>query len=189
GVMREAETARNAAIQRQNEIQQQLDETHVSTSAANAEIARLNNERQTLEGDLEKQRSAAEQSRLEESSTAKPNARAVTAPLIASFVLSPAMRGAGGIVTVRVPAAAAKASIKLEMETPTGGSYRVELRSASNKILWAGRVQPTGKSGRISSRIVVPANLLRPGSYSIRVDSTSGAERETVGNYPFRTIR
>jgi hypothetical protein len=112
-----------------------------------------------------------------------------TTPGIASFVLTPQTRDAGLVRTLSIPANTDQVVMELQLEPNDYSDYRVELRDPSdNGTLWRSdqlTAQTTGNSRAL--RISLPARLLKPQTYLLRVTGVSAnGVPEIVGEYPFK---
>jgi hypothetical protein len=115
--------------------------------------------------------------------------RQSTTPRIASFVLIPQTRDAGQVRTLSIPANTDQVVMELQLEPNDYSDYRVELRDPSdNGTLWRSdqlTAQTTGNSRAL--RISLPARLLKPQTYLLRVTGVSAnGVPEIVGEYPFK---
>jgi hypothetical protein len=115
--------------------------------------------------------------------------RQSTTPVIASFVLTPQTRDAGQVRTLSIPAKTDQVVMELQLEPNDYSDYRVELRDLSdNRTLWRRdqlTAQTTGNSRVL--RISLPARLLKPQTYLVRVTGISAnGVPEIVGEYPFK---
>jgi hypothetical protein len=90
----------------------------------------------------------------------------------------------------RVPADARFARIDWELSPPLAEKYREVLLSGSGQQLWAQEFPATVLSAARRSTIVVPASILAPGIYHLRLDrdSTNG-QFEELADSVFRVVR
>jgi hypothetical protein len=108
---------------------------------------------------------------------------------IATFVLTPQTRDAGQVRTLSIPSNTDQVMMELQLEPNDYSDYRVELRDASDdRTLWRSdqvTAQTTGNSRAL--RISLPARLLNPQTYLLRVTGVSAnGVPEIVGEYPFQ---
>lgn len=107
-------------------------------------------------------------------------------PLIASFVLTPPLRGSS-TPSVKIPDAAEQANVHVELESDGFKSYSAELKDPTGQIIW--------KSGRRSAagrnlNLTIPAKRLRTAIYTLSVSGQGDdGTVEIVGDYPFRVVR
>lgn len=123
--------------------------------------------------------------------TPKPAVPQQTRPLIASFILSPPIRGTN-VPSLKIPAETDKAAIRLELESDDFKSYTLELKEgASGRIIWrSGGSRAAGASGRRFLSASIPARSFKSSIYTISVSGLGdGGQPEIVGDYPFRVVR
>lgn len=111
---------------------------------------------------------------------------------IASFVLTPQMRGAPQVRTISVPPQTDYVSARLELEPVDYSFYRATLLNASgNETLWRSRRLKAGAGvGGRALNISFPAGLLQQGTYLLRVTGDSGrGAAEIVSDYSFRVVK
>ena len=118
------------------------------------------------------------------SPVAEPKAPAQ--PVIASFLLTPPLRGSA-VPAVNVPAAADRAAVRVELESDSFKSYTVELKDSNGRTVWkSGRRSPSGRY----INLIIPAKTLRPAVYTLSVSGQSDdGTIEIFGDYPFRVVR
>jgi hypothetical protein len=108
-------------------------------------------------------------------------------PIVASFVLSPPLRGAGNLPNVSFSKDTTVLKIALILEGEDYKTYRVALVDESNRQLW--------QSGNLKTRnknitADFSANLLKSGVYSLVLSGVkNGGEAEIIGNYSFRAVK
>jgi hypothetical protein len=89
-----------------------------------------------------------------------------------------------------VPATARFARIDWNLSEPLAESYREVLLSGSGKKLWAQEFPAATLSPANRSSIVLPASILVPGIYHLRLDrETTGGQFEESADYVFRVVR
>lgn len=119
----------------------------------------------------------------------RPVTRVPVKPVVASFVLTPPLRG-GGVPNHRIPAAADRAAVRLELESEDFEFYSVELKKGSSVIWRSGRLKRSKSNGAASLNISIPATSLIPSVYTLTVSGVAGNGRsEIVGDYPFSVVR
>jgi hypothetical protein len=96
-------------------------------------------------------------------------------------------RGAGSVPRLRVPEGTTVIRIEAELEAPIRGArYAVTLRRVEGQVAWQGTVP--ADDGQRSLTVVVPARLVGPGDYVLRV-AVPGSPPEDSAEYPFRLTR
>lgn len=122
----------------------------------------------------------------EKERSVRPEPRSVVA-----VVLPAPLRGAS-MKTVTVPESASRVSVSLELESDESDLFYVVLRdrSARSEPWKSGAVKPSGGPDRKVLNLNIPANLLKPGVYSLNVAGVSAdGTREIIGDYLFRVVR
>lgn len=110
---------------------------------------------------------------------------------VASFILTPQMRGVERVKEVSIPSGASFASVRLELEPNDYDAFSVALiEQPGARTLWRSeRLRArTTRDGR-SLNVKFPAELLSTGVYMLRVTGVAAeGEPEIVGDYPFRVV-
>ena len=184
--------------EREKQLQGEITNRRSENSDTERKLARVREERAQLEQQI-KQQTREQQLLAEQKKLAEQERIAQTPPPIspnrvsvASFILTPSLRGGGDLQTVSIPAQTTAIAMRLELEADDYAVYRAVLRDqADNRILWqSGKLK--SKSGGENKRLDIgfPANLLKNQIYSIEVSgvSTDGTA-ETISNYSFRVVR
>lgn len=119
---------------------------------------------------------------------ALPSARV---PTLGAFLLLPMRRGTDQIAEVSLPKGSDQAAFRLRLESDDYQSYEAALRDPATG-------QPMWKSGRLTAQpdgvfryvqVVLPANLLRPQTYTFDLAGSRGSNRaEMVTSYAFRVV-
>jgi hypothetical protein len=178
--MSQTAARRDALIQREQDLQKEIEGQRVANSQAEQELARARDERERLEADLEKAKSGA-----------RPDLPAEGGRIL-SFVLAPPLRGAGQIPVVSLPAGTNLVAMQLQLEAADYSAYRAALIDpTSNQILWrGGNLRPRTKGDRIAISVSFPATLLKPQNYILRVTGIPAkGESEIVGDYSFKVVK
>jgi hypothetical protein len=173
----QAQADRTALQQRERGLRAKLDEQH----AVNAEtVKELGQVRESL-------------AQLEKMPSVSPPRPVRAFPVsIASFVLSPQMRGAGQMATLAVPRGTTRISLRLELEADDFPQYRAALKdSVSSKILWrSGMLKPNTRAQNGTVSFSVPANVFKQQNYALELSGTpsSGGDAVFVSSYVFRVV-
>lgn len=99
-----------------------------------------------------------------------------TGPVIALFLQADPLRSAAG-VSLNVPAGAEVVRLDLGLDANQSRGFDSALVSISGRIIW--RQQPVTVNGSASSMrasLWIPAKLLAPGNYTVRLESNGAAE-------------
>jgi hypothetical protein len=102
---------------------------------------------------------------------------------VASFVLTPQMRGAGQLPAFVIPATAEFVTMQLQLEPNDYSIYRVALLNESSQVLW--------RSQKIKARektlsVTFPASLLTPSIFVLQIYGIETDRSETLSAYPFK---
>jgi hypothetical protein len=109
-------------------------------------------------------------------------------PLVASLVLEGGLvRGPGRLprLPVRPDAGETRIDVVLD-QAPANGEGTAALRTVEGKDLWTGRAVIA--ADRRTAIVVLPAAVLRPGDYLLRV-TAGGRASDDAAEYPFRVVR
>ena len=184
--------------QREKELQGEVANQRIANSEKEAELLRVREELAQLEKTQDQQRKqiadlAQERNRLTEQERAS-NQQTPSLPhqiSIATFILTPGLRGNNQIQTLSIPAQTDVAAMQLELEPNDYNVYKVILKSQSdNRILWqSGKLKAKIKGENKKLNLQFPAKLLKSNQYSLVVSgiSTNG-EAEIISNYSFRAV-
>ena len=183
------ESRRDALVEREKELQQELEGQRTARATTEQELARVREERARLEQELTKeQQRVVEQQRTarQQQPSGPPGGGS-----IASFILTPQMRGAGQIQTISIPAEADYVAMQLQLEPNDYAAYRVALLNQSgNQTLWRSGTLKARTAG-VSKTLDVSfrASLLKPQAYVLRVNGikTTG-ESEILSDYAFKIV-
>jgi hypothetical protein len=109
--------------------------------------------------------------------------------VVASFVLTPPLRGSTQIPTLQIPKQSTDVAIQLELESNDYPAYSVVLlEPVDSRSLWSSAkltAKTTGAGQTLN--VSFPAALLKRRSYVLRVRGVSAnGESEIVGDYPFK---
>ena len=187
----QTESRRDALVEREEELQKQLEGERTSRATTEQEMARVREERVRLEEELKKeqQRVVEQQQRTarQQQQPSSPGGGSV-----ASFILTPQMRSAGQIQTISIPAETDYVTMQLQLEPNDYAAYRVALLNQSgNQTLWRSgtlRARTAGVSKTLD--VSFRASLLKPQAYVLRVNGikTTG-ESEIISDYSFKVMK
>jgi cell division protein FtsB len=170
----QAQARRDELLQREQQLQKELEGQRAANATTEQELASLRAERERLEQDLKR---AGVQQR---------------AANIVFLVLVPPIRGPGRISTVTVLPQTEFIATQLELEPTDYSAYRVALIDpANNQTLWrSGNLKARTKGDGKAINISLPAGLLKPRYYLLRVSGIpAGGGSEIVSDYPLRVVR
>jgi hypothetical protein len=108
---------------------------------------------------------------------------------IASFILSPQMRGSAQVAVLSLSRGTSQINFRLELESDDFPQYRVALKDpATGQILWRSgnlKAESEGQSSTVS--IILPANLLKRQNYILELTGGRGmGDGEFLTSYAFR---
>jgi hypothetical protein len=160
-----------------SEAQQQLENQLAAQRAVNAtteqELARVRDEREKLEQELNKR-----------------NSRPEIEGVVASLILPPPLRAAGQAPKLSITPGTSLVAAQLQLEAADYPAYRVSLIDPANDhTLWRStNLKPGTKTKAI--KVTFHADLLKPQNYILRVAGISGrGDAEIVGDYPFKVVK
>lgn len=107
---------------------------------------------------------------------------------VASFVLMPgALRGPGEMTRVAVPRGErAILRLSLILESPVPGQYQAELANADGKTVTVKKNLRPHRNGQTKIIFEVPARLVQPDDYQVKLSRQADGQFESVGRYYFR---
>jgi hypothetical protein len=180
--MSQAQIRRAELQQREQALQQQLEAEHAANSKAEQELAQVRVERERLDQELKKQNGQ------ERTTQPQPPAQAT----IASFILTPGLRGVGQIQTLHLPPGSGRVALQLNLEPNDYQAYRVALIDQFNhQTLWQSAKlksgsDDTGKALRVSFL----SDLLKSQTYVMQVSGVSAnGKTEVMSDYPFKVVK
>ncbi|HSS21672.1 MAG TPA: hypothetical protein VLL54_16485 [Pyrinomonadaceae bacterium] len=166
---------RDELQQREMQLQKELDQQRANNSAIEQELDQVREERARLEDELKKS------GQLPLSGTA-----------IASFVLTPQLRGAGQFQSVSIPGNSERVKMQLKLEPNDYQTFAVVLiNQSSRQELWRrGKLKASAKGDDRALHVILPAALLQPQSYALRVSGISAnGQSEVLSDYPFKVVK
>jgi hypothetical protein len=168
---------RDVLMQREQDLQKELEQQRSANSKTEQELARVTDERERLEKELGQSQADTKSSSGEGS--------------IVSLILAPPLRSASQVATISIKPGTKHVAAQLQLEAADYSAYRVELIDpAGNQMLWrSGSLKPRVKGERKSLAATFPAELLKPRNYILSVTGISGNGSDTVGHYPFRVVK
>lgn len=153
---------------------------------------------QELHAELENQRGAAmrteqelAQLRAEQQSQIQQQ-KPPEADLVATLFLTPQLRGAGQLPSVKLEPTTKSVAAHLSLEPNDFSSYRVSLiDQATHQTLWTSsalRARAKGESKTVS--VSIRAELLRAEAYSLRVSGIAAdGTTDLISDYPFKVVK
>lgn len=118
-----------------------------------------------------------------------PNAQpSVPALNLIAFTLTPPLRGAASLPTLKIPAATQQVAIRLELESPTYARYRVVLREPqTQRVLWQnGKLTASKNKNGASVNVRLAAKLFGLQRYAFELSGiTADNVEERISSYPF----
>ncbi|HEX5703736.1 MAG TPA: hypothetical protein VFX97_11095 [Pyrinomonadaceae bacterium] len=109
---------------------------------------------------------------------------------VASFVLLPgALRGPGEMTRVAVPRGErAILRLSLVLENPSPGTYQAELANADGKTVTVRKNLRPHRNGQTKITLDLPARLVQPDDYQVKLTRQADGQLESVGRYYFRAL-
>jgi|ERR1043166_1379408 cell division protein FtsB len=166
---------RNELQQREMQLQKELDEQRASNTTIEQELAQVREERARLEEELKKS------GQLSASGTA-----------IASFVLTPQLRGAGQARGISIPFNTNRITMQLKLEPNDYQTFAVVLLDQSNhQELWrSGKLKASSRGADRSLNVSFSAGLLKSQIYALQVSGISATgQSEVLSDYPFKVVK
>lgn len=183
--MSQAQIRRDELQQREQSLQQQLEDQHAANSKAEQELTQVREGRERLDQELKKQN---EQERTTQTHPSSVPGQAG----IASFILSPGLRGAEQIQTLSIPPGSGRVALQLNLEPNDYQAYSVALiDQANHRTVWqSGRLSAhPGASGKAVS-VRFSSGLLKPQTYVMQVSGVSADGKvEVISDYPFKVVK
>ncbi len=176
--MSQTAARKDALVQRERELQKEIEAQRSADSVTEQELARVRNERERLEQELKKLQPAARPSPGEDS--------------IVSVILAPPLRGGGQVSTVAIKPGTNLVAARLQLDAADYSTYRVALIDpAGNQALWrSGSLNARARGAGKALGVTFPAGLLKPQNYILRVSGVpAGGVPEIVSDYSFRVVR
>jgi len=109
---------------------------------------------------------------------------------VASFVLTPSLRGANQVPNFSISKETVWVAVRLNLESDDYTTYRVRLadESGSGNIWSSGALRAQGKDGNKTLNVQFPAKLLKSQIYTLVVSGVKNGEAEILTNYAFRAV-
>lgn len=198
----QAQSNRDEILKREAELKERekqlLDEINNRenvNSETEKELVKIREEREKLEQELKKQKSQEQPQIVERQETKQPK-QPTSLPsrekTVASFILTPTLRGNNALATLAIPPNTDVAAMQLELEGGDLMSYRVRLQNQTDgKILWqSGKIKSQTRGGNRVLNLRFPAKLLKAQIYTLEVSGIlpNGAD-EIISNYSFQIVR
>ena len=161
--------------QREMQLQKELDQQRAGNIEIEQELAQVRQERARLDEELKRS------GKLPRSGTA-----------IASFVLTPQMRGVGQTQSVSIPVNTVRVTMKLNLEPNDYQTFAVALLDQSNhQELWrSGKLKASARGNDRTLNVSVSAGLLKPQGYALQVSGISkNGQSEVLSDYSFQVVK
>lgn len=166
---------RDELQQREMQLQKELDQQRASNAAMVQELAQVREDRARMEEELK------QSGQLHTGGTA-----------IASFVLTPQMRGVGQPQSVSISGNTGHVTMQLNLEPNDYQAYRVALIDQSNhQVLWqSGKLSAhSGDRGK-SVSVSFSSGLLKAQTYVMQLSGVSASGNiEVMSDYPFKVVK
>lgn len=169
---------RDLLLQREQDLQKELENQRALNSQTEKELVRLREERERLEQELK-----------QEQAVARPSSNEGA---MVSLILTPPLRSSGQLPTLSLRPHINEVAAQLQLEAADYSVYRVALIDpANNQTLWrSGSLRPRIQGARKAIAVSFRAGLLKPQNYVLHVSGfPAGGRAEIVGDYPFRAVK
>ena len=189
-----SEVAQNSGSEdaRQQELERQIAALKTAGDQTNAQFTATTAERDRLQQELDDARSQVRASEAKTNTAPSPSSIKRSAPAIASFVLTPALRGSGQLPRLTIPKSAANIVMRLKLEPNDFSSYSAVLKDPdSGKTIWrSGRLRSSGAADAGSVSVSVPASLLTSKIYTMSLSGAVGSgPPDSFSDYTFQVVR
>ena len=174
---------------REQELQNELESQRQAVAKTEQELARVRDERERLEAKLKQQATESQVAAGERNANQpRPSPRGFS---IASFILTPQMRGVQQIPTISIPADTDRVSMQLELEPNDYSAYWVALIDQAGAQTWRSRqLKARATAGGKALSVTFPASLLSPQVYALRVTGVAeDARTDVVSDYQFKVVK
>jgi flagellar biosynthesis GTPase FlhF len=178
--------------EREKQLQNEIATQQTVNAETEKELAKIRDEREKLAQELKKSQeqkrmvepSEPQSERAEVQKTPVPPNRQIS---IASFILSPSLRGNNQLPTLSIPPKTDLVAMQLQLESDDYKTYRTVLQNQSGQTLWqSGKLRAAGGAEKVLN-LRFPAKLLKSGIYLLEVSGVSPAGKsEIIGNYSFK---
>jgi predicted nuclease with TOPRIM domain len=166
---------RDELQQREMQLQKELDQQRASNTAIERELAQVREERVRIEEELK-----------------KSGKLPVTGTAIASFVLTPQLRGVEQAKAVSIPVNTGRVTMQLNLEPNDYQTFTVVLLDQSNhQELWrSGKLKAGSRGDDRTLNVSFSAGLLKPQRYALQVSGISAnGQPEVLSDYPFKVVK
>jgi hypothetical protein len=178
----QAQSRRDELQQREQVLQQELEAEHAANSKAEQELAQVRAERKRLDQELKKQNGPER--------TTQPQPPSQVS--IASFILTPGLRGVGQIPTLHIPPGSGRVALQLNLEPNDYQAYRVALIDQSNhQTIWqSGKLNAGSANNGKAVSVSFSSGLLKSQTYVMQVSGVSANGKiEVMSDYPFKVVK
>ncbi len=193
---RDALQQREIALQeRETKLQNEIAAQQTENSAAETELAAVRDEREKLQNSRkqiiqQKKVNEQQQTALQTQQTTPPLAQN-RQPLVATFLLTPPLRGKAPLQTVTIPPKTAIIKMRLQLEADEYPLYRVILRdqSTGKTIFTSSQIKAAKNGANKILNVIFPAKLLKSPLYDLEVSGiASGGAAEIISDYSFKVM-
>ena len=174
------------AAPRDQELESELGRQREAIAKTEQELARVREEREALAAKLKQTPEVA----AGEANTSNKQPSTTRGTAIASFILTPQLRGVQQVRTLSIPADTSQVSMQLELEPNDSSAYLVALVDQRGKVLWRSRqLKAASTTGGKFLGVTFPTRLLRSEGYSLRVTNAAGEQSDVISEYPFKVVK
>jgi hypothetical protein len=181
------QTRPELAATREQELENELGRQREAIAKTEQELARVREEREALAAKVNQ---TPETGPVREGNTSNKPPPATRGASIASFILTPQLRGVQQVRTISIPADTNQVSMRLELEPNDASDYRVALIDQAGQLLWRSRqLKATSTTSGKSLDVMFPTRLLRSQAYTLRVTNAAGDPSDVISDYPFKVVK
>jgi hypothetical protein len=177
-------------------LQQRLARAEAERTSAQARQHDLEREVSELRGDRDGNMIALQRERdrriaLEQEQSSAPLPSPAPVIVARADLVSHRTREAGRIATIAIPAGATGVALLRLMGAPVYAEYQAVLQNPAGEQLWPNRGTFSFKRGTKQAvlELTVPAAVLAPGDYIVRLSGLGAGDSTYLGSYQFRAAR
>ena len=173
--------------QNRQDAQSKLEPNRNVNASAGEESSRSRQDKQRLEQEFRTDQQSDNQN---ERAAKKQQRSSLGEASVASFVLTPQVRGIDQYRTVSVPGKATVVVMQLQLEPNDYLTYRVALVNESSEVLWRShKIKAKETSAGKTLSVSFKAELLRPQTFVLQVYGVDGNRYEALSAYPFKVVK